>query len=596
MRWSLDNLYTSFDSREFLEDNSKVLSLIEELKTWSRENFNSQENAQEKIQFFLGRVNELSSLIYKIAAYSELSLSVDAKNNKALMYLEKIEKTISETTEFDVAFKKWLSKLENVEEIINSSEFIKEHEFILKESIKDAEHMLSDEQEIVISKMKNTGSSAWAKLQEFLTSTHTVEISLEGEEKKLPLPVVRNMAYSEEEYVRKTAYFAELKSYQKIENSSAAALNGIKGEVITLSKLRGYESPLHMTLKNSRMDKETLNAMLEAIREYLPYFRNYLKKKAELLGHKSGKLPFYDLFAPIGKVDMKFTYDEARKFIVENFKSFSSELADFADRAFEENWIDAEPREGKRGGAFCYNLHPIKESRILANFDGSFSNVTTIAHELGHAYHGNCLIDETFLNSNYPMPIAETASIFCETLIIDAALKIANREEKIAILENSLQSSTQTIVDIYSRFLFEDEVFKRREDHSLSVEEFKEIMLDAQKKAYGDALDEKYMHPYMWVNKPHYYYADANYYNFPYAFGELFVRGLIAEYKKRGSEFAEDYKKLLSLTGKNDLYTLGKEMGFDLHSVDFWRSSLEVIKEEIDTFISATKSSEKMIP
>ncbi|WP_337960896.1 M3 family oligoendopeptidase [Caloramator sp. mosi_1] len=448
------------------------------------------------------------------------------------MYLEKIEKTVSETTEFDVAFKKWLLKLDKIEEVINTSDVIKQHKFIIKESIKSAKHMLSDEQEIVISKMKNTGSSAWSKLQEFLTSTHTVEISLEGEVKKLPLPVVRNMAYSEEQYVRKTAYFAELKSYEKIENSSAAALNGIKGEVITLSKLRGYSSPLDMTLQNSRMDRETLEAMLEAIKEYLPYFRDYLKKKAELLGHKSLKLPFYDLFAPIGKVDMKFTYDEARKFIVENFKTFSDELASFADRAFEENWIDAEPREGKRGGAFCYNLHPIRESRILANFDGSFSNVTTIAHELGHAYHGNCLMDETFLNSNYPMPIAETASIFCETLIVDAALKIANREEKIAILENSLQSSTQTIVDIYSRFLFEDEVFRRREDHSLSVDEFKEIMLDAQRKAYGDALDEKYMHPYMWVNKPHYYYADANYYNFPTPLVNYLLRDLLRNIKR----------------------------------------------------------------
>lgn len=586
MRWSLDSLYTSFDSNQFTEDNKKVLSLITELKNWSKENLTSKENTKDKIEYYLNKTTELSSLIYRIAAFCELSISVDAKNEKALQSLEKIEKTITETTEFDVAFKKWLSSLDNLDEVINSCDYIKTHEFILNEAIKSAKHMLSDEQEIVISKMRNTGSGSWSKLQEFLTSTHTVDISINGEDKKLPLPVVRNMAYSDDLYTRKTAYFAELKSYSKIESSSAAALNGIKGEVITLSKLRGYSSPLDMTLENSRMDSETLDAMLEAIREYLPYFRNYLKKKAELLGHKSNKLPFYDLFAPIGKVEMKFTYDEARKFIVDNFKIFSQELADFADRAFKENWIDAEPREGKRGGAFCYNLHPIKESRVLANFDGSFSNVTTLAHELGHAYHGNCLMEETFLNSNYPMPIAETASIFCETLIIDAALEIASKEEKISILENSLQSSTQTIVDIYSRFLFEDEVFKRREDHSLSVDEFKSIMLDAQKHAYGDALDENFMHPYMWVNKPHYYYSDANYYNFPYAFGELFVKGLIAEYKKRGNSFADDYKKLLSLTGKNDLYTLGKTVGFDLHSVDFWRSSLEVIKNDIDYFIS----------
>lgn len=585
MRWSLDNLYTSFESHEFLRDNEIVVSMIEDLKEWAKNNLNSSENAKEKIEHYLKHSNTLGDLVYKIMAYAELSLSVDAKNQSALNSIEKIERIITEATEPEVIFKRWLKTIGNLDDVINSSEFIKEHEFHLKELLNQSKHMLSEQEEIIIAKMKNTGSNAWAKLQEFLTSTHLVEISLNGEDKKLPLPVVRNMAFSEDPYIRKTAYYAELKSYQKIENSSAAALNGIKGEVITLAKLRGYASPLEMTLDSSRMDLETLNAMLEAIKEYLPCFRKYLKKKAELLGHKNG-LPFYDIFAPIGKVNMKFSYDEARKFIVDNFRNFSEELSEFADNAFENKWIDAEPREGKRGGAFCYNLHPIKESRILANFDGSFSNVTTLAHELGHAYHGNCLMNETFANSHYPMPIAETASIFCENLIIEAALKVATKEEKIVILENSIQSSTQTIVDIYSRFLFEDELFRRREDHSLSVDELKEIMLDSQKKAYGDGLDHNYLHPYMWINKPHYYYADANYYNFPYAFGELFVRGLIAEYRSRGNSFVDDYNKLLSLTGKNNLYDLGKIMGFDLHSKDFWRKSLEMIKEEIQEFIS----------
>ncbi|KRQ87143.1 Oligoendopeptidase F, plasmid [Caloramator mitchellensis] len=585
MRWSLDSLYTSFDSHEFKRDNDMVVSMISDLKSWTKENLATLENAREKIEYFIKFQNTLGDMVYKIMAYSELSLSVNAKDEKALQAVEKIENVVTEMTEPEVIFKKWLTNIQNIDEVINSSEYLKEHEFHIRESLQQAKHMLSDEQEVIISKMKNTGSNAWSKLQEFLTSTHLVDISLNGEDKKLPLPVVRNMAFNEDSYIRKTAYFAELKSYRKIENSSAAALNGIKGEVITLAKLRGFSSPLEMTLEHSRMDKETLDAMLDAIKDSLPEFRRYLKKKAEVLGHKNG-LPFYDLFAPIAKVEMKYSYDEARKFIVKNFKSFSNKLSDFVDNASENKWIDAEPREGKRGGAFCYNLHPIKESRILANFDGSFSNVTTLAHELGHAYHGNCLMNETLANSHYPMPIAETASIFSENLIIEAALNIATKEEKIAILENSLQSSTQTIVDIYSRFLFEDEVFKRRAEHSLSVDELKEIMLNAQKAAYGDALDSNYMHPYMWINKPHYYYADSNYYNFPYAFGELFVRGLLSEYRKRGESFVEDYNKLLSLTGKNNLYELGKIMGFDLHSVDFWKTSLNMIKEEIDELIS----------
>ncbi|MBZ4668564.1 MAG: family oligoendopeptidase, partial [Defluviitaleaceae bacterium] len=377
---------------------------------------------------------------------------------------------------------------------------------------------------------------------------------------------------------------AELKAYDKIAEASAASLNGIKGEVITESKMRGYHSPLEMTLIHSRMDQETLDAMFSSIMESLPSFRKYLKKKAELLGHKNG-IPFYDLFAPMGEVEMKFTYEEAKDFIVKNFSKFSPALGNFAKNAFEKRWIDAEPRDGKRGGAFCSNIHAIKESRILSNFTGTFNDVVTLAHELGHGYHGECLKNETYLNSDYPMPIAETASIFAETIIINAALKEASPEEAFAILESDLMSSTQVIVDIYSRFLFEDELFKRREHGSLSVNELKKMMLESQKEAYGEGLDENYLHPYMWVCKPHYYYADYNYYNFPYAFGLLFSKGLYALYLERGETFVKEFDDLLAATGKSNLVDVAKKMNIDLHSVEFWKNSLKLIEKDIDKFI-----------
>ena len=416
---------------------------------------------------------------------------------------------------------------------------------------------------------------------------------IDGEVKNLPLPVVRNMAYSADKNLRKKAYEAELKAYEKIEETSAACLNGIKGEVITLCELRGYKSPLEETLIKSRMDEDILNAMFTAIKESLPAFHKYFRKKAELLGHKNG-LPFYDLFAPIGSMNRTFTYEEAREYIVNNFRTFSHKLAAFADRAFENKWIDAEPREGKRGGAFCSNLHPIKESRIMANFDGSFSNVITLAHELGHGYHGLCLTEESILNSKYPMPLAETASIFCETIVVNAALEEASEEEKLSILEASLQDAGQVIVDIYSRFLFEDEVFERRKDHSLTVKELKDMMLEAQKKAYGNGLDHAYLHPYMWVNKSHYYSAERNYYNFPYAFGQLFSKGLYVKYLENKEAFVKKYDEFLRETGKNNINDVAKIMDIDVYSVDFYRSSLNLIEEDIEKFVElADKYMEK---
>lgn len=585
MRWDLDVLYTSFDSPECKQDWEELCDKIEALKQWAVEKLQSKDDAVVKMEQYITQLTAILEKEYRLFSFAELSASVDAKNEKALQLSERIQDQAVEKVEPEVLFQKWLGTLSNLDELISQSALLEEHRFFLQEIAEESKYMLSEKEEIILAKMKNTGSNAWTKLQEMLTSTLLVDITIDGEQKQLPLPIVRNMAYEKDAEVRKQAYEAELASYKKIEESSAAALNGIKGEVITISKLRGYESPLDKTLKDSRMDQETLDAMLTAMRESLPAFQRYFRKKAELLGHQNG-LPFYDMFAPVGDADMRFTYEESRDFIVKHFASFSQKLSDYAAKAFDNRWIDAEIREGKRGGAFCDNLHVVKESRIMANFTGSYTDVSTLGHELGHGYHGDCLVDEAFLNSDYPMPIAETASILCETIIANAALKEASSEEAFSILENDISGAAQVIVDIYSRFLFESELFARRENGSLSVKELNEIMLQAQRDAYGDGLDQSVLHPYMWVCKPHYYSADYNYYNFPYAFGLLFAKGLYAEYLKRGETFIQQYDELLSVTGKKSVADVAAIMDVDVRSVDFWRNSLSLIEKDIETFIS----------
>ena len=583
-RWSLDELYTSFDSSEFIADMLKLDEYINSFKSWALESLKGSNEAVRRIEEYIKLKGEYYSLYIRLGDFAELTLSVEAKNERAASISEELDNKSTELTEVEVNFEKWLGSLDNLEKLLEKSTVLKDHEFYLRELKAKNKYLLSEKEEVVIAKMANTGSNAWSKLQNILTSTLLVDIKVKGDDMQLPLPMIRNMAYEKNAEERKAAYEAEFKAYKKIEESSAACLNGIKGEVIILSKLRGYESPLEQTLINSRLDRETLEAMLAAMRESLPEFHKFYLKKAKILGYEKG-LPFYDLFAPTGESDMRFSYEEARAFIVKNFRTFSDKLADFAENAFEKRWIDAEPREGKRGGAFCSNIHPIGESRILSNFTGSFSDVATLAHELGHGYHGSCLMEENYFNSRYTMPIAETASIFCETIVKKAALKAASKEEAYTILEGDISDSSQVIVDIYSRFLFESELFKRREKSSLSVSELKEIMIRAQKEAYGEGLDSEYLHPYMWVNKPHYYYAGQNFYNFPYAFGLLFSKGLYAEYLKRGEAFVLDYDKLLSVTGKNKIADVTAMMGIDIHSVDFWRSSLDIIKEDIEKFI-----------
>jgi len=586
--WNLDALYKSFDSEAFQRDFQGLQDRIQEMTQWAAENLEDPNRPVEKLKKVISDQEEVGTLMRKLMSYANLRAATNARDEEATKYMEKINKAITDLTKASVLFDKWLKERSDLQSLIDSSEKLQEYEFYLMEKYKKTRYLLSEEEEVTIAKMQETGSKAWSNLQNVISSTLMVDIELDGKEQKLPLPAARNLAFNKDPEVRRKGYEAELQAYKKIEESSAAALNGIKGEVLTTTKMRGYESPLEETVLKSRIDQKTLDAMLEAMRESLPKFREYYKRKGELLGHKNG-LPIYDMFAPIGEADMSFTYEEARDYILKNFKTFSPELEKFTKKAFDNEWIDAEPREGKRGGAFCANLHPIGESRILANFDGSFSNMTTLAHELGHAFHGDCLKEEHVLNSGYTMPIAETASIFCETIVVNAALKDADKKEAFTILEANLQGAGQVIVDIMARFLFESKVFEIRKDHALSVQELKDTMLWAQKEAYGDGLDHEALHPYMWVNKPHYYSAGLSFYNFPYAFGLLFAKGVYAEYLKRGEAFVPEYTKLLKATGKNEIKDVANMVGIDVQDPEFWKSSLALIEKDIEEFIKLSK-------
>ena len=584
MRWDLSALYDSFKSDKFKRDKEQIEKLIVEENTWADNNLNSTEDAKEKLEHLIGVMQRLYDLMTRLSAYTQLILSTEATNEAALEMMFRLEKIDVGLDELAKKITRFTGMAEDLDALIRESGLLSEHSFVLYEMQKEASHLLGAEVEPVISKLVMTGSNAWSNMRNMIDGTIEVEIEQDGEMKSLPLPIVRNMAYSPDADVRKKAYEAELASYKKIEIPLSHALNAIKGEGNTMCELRGYESLLHRTLEDSRMDKQTLDAMMSAMEDFLPDFRRYLKAKAKLLGHK-GALPFYDLFAPVGSGQTKsFTYEQAHEFLVETFNKFSPEVGAFIDNAFRDNWIDAESRPGKGGGAFCANLIPIKQSRVLSNFDGSFSQISTLAHELGHAWHGRCLENESLLNTSYPMPLAETASIFNESMVADIAKAEATDEERFTLLEAELMEATQVIVDIYSRYLFETELIETRKDHGMNVSELKDAMLRAQKAAYGDALDEEAMHPYMWACKPHYYYGERAFYNFPYAFGLLFGKGIFAQYKKQPDGFVEEYKELLRATGSNNIADVAMRMDVDVRDKAFWVQSLTEIKGDIDEF------------
>lgn len=582
-KWNLDSLFKGYESPQFKRTIEEITALIKKANTFA-ETLDKPGDNEKRLLDYITLSTSLRSNMLKAYAYASLRLSTDAQDEDSNAWMNKMQQLSSQTTDFNTKVSKWIPTIDNLESLIEKNTTLHDYAYHF-ESIKDrAQYVLSDKEENIISLMSQTGSSAWGRLQGLLTSI--VEVDYDGQ--TVTLTDIRNKAHSKDKDVRKKAYEAELKAYEKIEHSIAAALNSVKGEVNEISGLRGFESPLAEAVYNSRMKQETLDALIKSMRKHLPMFRKYLSRKAKLLGHKKG-LPWYDLFAPLGESDREFTSQEAIDYVVNNFKTFGNDLANLATRAYNEAWIDFTPRSGKRGGAFCMNLHPIKESRILTNFSGSFSNVITLAHELGHAYHGDRIFREEMLNASYTMPVAETASTLCETIVKNAALGETKGDEQLFILEQSLKGTTQVIVDILSRFIFEQKVFEERKNTPISPNKLKEMMIDAQKEAYGDAMDQDHLHPYMWVNKSHYYRGGLSFYNFPYAFGLLFAKGIYAKFKEEGKPFAEEIDYLLQKTGKMSVEDAAALIDIDVTKEAFWDSSLKVIENEIELFLEITK-------
>ena len=296
---------------------------------------------------------------------------------------------------------------------------------------------------------------------------------------------------------------------------------------------------------------------------------------------------WWDLFAPSGAVGTTYDWAQTRTLVLETFGSFSPRLRTLAERAFERRWIDAEPRRGKSGGAYCSSVPALEESRVLTNFDGSLEQVSTVAHELGHAFHNDCFFraGKTELQQTTPMTLAETASIMCESIVSGALLARAKgKAEQLAVLETALVNDSQIVVDIYSRYLFEKEVMERREKAELSADDLCDIMDRAQAAAYGDGLDGKFRHPYMWTWKSHYYDPVLDFYNFPYTFGLLFSNGLSAIHVRRGAAFVPDYETLLASTGEASAADLAVRFGIDIRSRAFWDGSFDVIRQRIDRY------------
>ena len=596
--WDLSNVYPGLESDEFALAVGQVRAGLDELDEY----LSSHQIARRgtlpaggppalaaAIGGYLDRMNVLLRLGWTLGAYVNSFFSTDSYNTTARRLLSELETLDVRLERQEVLFRGWVGTVSEQAELFQAALDepgpAREHTFYLKETAKQSRFLMSTAEETLASELSLSGTRAWEKLQAVVTTQIKVPFERGGRVEELPITVIQNLNTDPDGEVRRRAFEAELAAWQSQREPLAACLNGIKGAVNTLNRRRGRTDCLHQPLDQSRIDRETLDAMLGAMADSFSDFRRYFQHKAALLGKEA--LPWWDLFAPVGRLGRSYSYVEARDLLLEQFGTFSDRLLAMAHRAFDRRWIDAEPRDGKQGGAFCMGIPAVEESRVLCNFDGTLDQVLTIAHELGHAYHNNCQAGKAMLQRGAPMTLAETASILVETYITEAALaQAADPQEELAILDKSLVTASQVVVDIYSRFLFEKEVFERRVQADLSADDFCDIMLRAQQATYGDGLDPRHLNPYMWAWKSHYYIGGLSFYNFPYAFGLLFGLGLYAIYQERGKAFLPDYEDLLRSTGEGMAADLAARFRIDIRSRAFWEASLSVIRERIERYLA----------
>lgn len=593
IRWDLSNVYRGLDSADMKKDWQYLQKLIESAEKYFKDNGIAKGDPAkvkagpalaDRLVHAVELMNRALMHYVTLDAFVHSYYSTDSYNKLAAQKTSELEKTGVALKNLDVMLQGFIGTIGgHIDKLCGLNETLKAHEFYLREAYEQSRYLMSEDKERLAAELSLSGGQAFSKLQGVVSSQLKAPVTIKGKTEVMPMAQIRNLAYDADAKVRKAGYEAEIAAWETVREPLAASLNGVKGHSITLNTHRGRKSSIHHSLDMNRIDDKTFKALISAMSGSFDMFRKYFKKKASRMGEKS--LSWWNLFAPVGKSERRFTYKEACEFVVDNFNSFSKDLGGLAARAFKNKWIDVYPRDGKRGGAFCMPVPKVEESRILCNFDGSFEQVLTIAHELGHAYHNECQKGLTMAQRSTPMTLAETASIFCETLILNAALKQANKAEKLALLETQLIGASQVIVDIHSRYLFEKDVFDARAKNELSADDFCELMLKAQKATYGAGLDAKTLHRYMWAVKLHYYMPELAFYNYPYAFGFLFGLGLYKIFERDGAKFVPKYDNLLRSTGMYMAADLTKNFAIDITKEKFWLDSLNVVKGHIDEYL-----------
>ena len=592
-RWNLDSIFPGgAKSAEFKAHRNKVAEEIkraEAMVAGLPQELN--DNTQPQWEEFILLQQSLIENIELIVSFAHCLASQDVSDTVAggieSEGFEKMSSWEKMVTQFEALS---LKQSDAAWEKLVSSERIAPIRFYIDWSRNLAKKKMPVEQESLALELAVNGYHAWNLLYDKMAGDLRATFEEDGETKELSMGQLATKMSDADRSIRRQAFEKLTEAWESREDLAAMTLNSQAGFRLSLYAGRGWDSALIEPLHQSRLSKASLDAMWSVITRETPKLEPFIKTKMKLLG--IDKYRWYDQFAPCGSVEKMYAYDEAADFIVKHVGGFSSHMAEFCRMAIDKKWIEAEDRPGKAGGGYCTGMGPFRQSRIFMTYAGTYENLLTLAHELGHAYHSHVMKDKPFLASDYPMTLAETASIFNELLVTDAALSACDDpREKLMLIDQKLQQPFTFFCDIHTRYLFDSWFYEERKHGVVGKERLRELMIKAQKEAFGSLLDESGHHPLFWASKLHFFITDAPFYNYPYTFGYLFAGGVYDRARKEGPAFADKYRALLADTGSMTTEDVArKHLGVDLTKEDFWNDAVARSLSDIDEFVKLAES------
>lgn len=592
--WDMDSVFPGgSNSTKFYEKLHRLTDDLADLDELVR-NWQAKEDAPEFETFrkILNTREKLSKGIGESRTFMSGLASADINDQKARINLNTLSHLSKDLNNIFIILQKKIADISDsdFEKLINREAF-KQSAFPLTEIRKKAQRLLSTKEEELLNNLSIDGFQAWGNMYNELVASIEVSFEEDDEIKYYSAGQAENKMTAEENKEKRDEMLTIWEeTWEEKADLFSNTLNHLAGFRLADYEAHGIDDFMTPPLEYNRMENETLEAMWDTISENKGKIVEYFDRKAALLD--IDKLSWLDVTASINLGDYKekdYSFSEAANFIIEHFKPSSPKMADLAQRAFSESWIEAEDRAGKRPGGYCANLPESEESRIFMTFSGSSDNVATLAHELGHAFHSSVLRDLPLLNQSYAMNVAETASTFAELVVSDATIKNASStEEKINLLDQKISQSATMMMNIHARYLFEKSFYKERSEGIVSTERLSELMLEAQKEAYEESLET--YHPMFWAAKLHFYSTGVPFYNFPYTFGYFFSLGIYNRALNSDSDFEDDYIALLRDTASMSTEDLAKKhLDVDLREKDFWQNAMQQVHKDVDYFLELTE-------